>query len=116
MSVVEYNMRKRGKNWTLSEQNLVDCSKIDSGCLGGWPTNAFYYMRDEGISNGLKYSYTGKKQACQRNATRFPSVLRVPNVCEVFLNGREEQMKKILTVYGPVAGALCKSSTVSFFK
>lgn len=107
VSVVEYNMRKRGKKWTLSEQNLVDCSKLDSGCSGGWPTNAFYYIRDEGISNGSKYAYTGAIQKCQRNGTKFPSVLKVPNVCEEFLNGKEEKLKRILAASGPVAGAIC---------
>lgn len=102
-------MRKRGKNWQLSEQNLVDCSKLDFGCLGGWPTNAFYYVRDHGISNGSKYLYKGLKQECQRNGTRFPSVLKVPNVCEVYVNGREDHLKSIIANNGPIAGAICKS-------
>lgn len=99
-------MWKQGKPWNLSEQNLVDCSRLDYGCAGGWPTNAFNYIREEGISSGKIYTYKSVRQECQRNKTQYPSILKIPNVCEVFLNGREEILQRILVQYGPVAGAL----------
>ena len=100
-------MWKKNKTWSFSEQNLVDCSTRDYGCAGGWPTNAFYYIRDQGISNGSSYTYKGVKQPCMRNNTKFKSILKIPNVCEVSLNGKEDFLKKIVGKYGPVAGAIC---------
>lgn len=108
VSVVEYYMWKKNKKWSFSEQNLVDCSVRDYGCSGGWPTNALQYIRDEGISNGTTYTYKGMKQTCLRNKTNFKSILKIPNVCEVMLNGCEESLKKIIARNGPVAGAMCK--------
>lgn len=114
ISIIEYSLWKDGKKTTFSEQNLVDCSKLDYGCAGGWPTYALNYVRDEGISNGKQYSYKGVKQECQRNSTQFPAVLKIAKVCEVFLNGREDLLKTLIAQVGPVAGALSKMRLKNF--
>lgn len=73
----------------------------------GWPTTAFNYIRDNGIASATKYSYKGVKETCKRDKN-VTSVLKIPNVCEVFLNGQEDKLKNLIAQYGPVSGALCK--------
>ena len=45
----------------LSEQNLVDCATSsygNSGCNGGWYTNAWDYIKKVGIDTQTSYPYT----------------------------------------------------------
>jgi hypothetical protein len=45
ISAVEGQLAKKtGKYLSLSEQQLVDCDTFDSGCNGGNPMNAYYYV------------------------------------------------------------------------
>lgn len=114
VSLLEYRKFKAGENVSYSEQNLVDCSSLNYGCGGGWPTFALIYIRDYGISDGRKYLYKNAKQDCQRNATQYPPVMNVTDVCEVIVNGKEDLMVKLIAQYGPVSGAL--SIFLKFFQ
>lgn len=87
---------------------MFDCSTLDYGCNGGWATNAFKYIRDQGVSNGTRYKYTGVPQKCKRTVNRYKSILKVQEVCEVFLSGDENLLKSIIANYGPVSGAIGK--------
>jgi len=55
-----------GKLISLSEQELVDCSKDGtSGCSGGWPYKALYYVyKHKGLSSEAKYPYKGVAKLC----------------------------------------------------
>jgi len=63
-----WNILKKGKNLTFSEQQLVDCAgKFDNhGCNGGLPSHAFEYIRYAGgIQSEASYPYTAKDGTCK---------------------------------------------------
>lgn len=101
ISLVEYQSRKAGYNELYSEQNLIDCDNATNGCDGGWPTNSFNYIRDEGISNGSTYVYEGSSTVCQRDS--YPPIYKIDNACEVDLENSEENLRKLIASVGPVA-------------
>jgi cathepsin L len=52
-------MRKTGILPSLSEQNIVDCDKIDGGCNGGNAANVFSYVQTNGgIDTEASYPYS----------------------------------------------------------
>lgn len=52
--------KKTGKLVSLSEQNLVDCSKSfgTHGCSGAWMANAYDYVVKNGLQSSDSYPYT----------------------------------------------------------
>ena len=47
---------------SLSEQDLVDCSKVNVtyGCDGGWMGNAYDYIQTHGINGDANYPYLAR--------------------------------------------------------
>lgn len=55
-----------GKLESLSEQQLVDCSKENYGCNGGWPSKSFDYISQVGgIVSEHSYSYHAVQNPCK---------------------------------------------------
>ncbi|KAL7975745.1 hypothetical protein Chor_010742 [Crotalus horridus] len=55
------HFKKTGKLVSLSEQNLIDCSKENLGCKGGLMPEAFTYVQKEGgINSEESYPYDGQ--------------------------------------------------------
>lgn len=61
------NAIKHGIKLSLSEEELVDCSKENKGCISGYMPTAFEYVKTNGISTESSYPYTasaGKEGKC----------------------------------------------------
>jgi len=58
----------------LSEQQLVDCARIEGtvmGCQGGWPWAAAGWVKDNGgLCKQADYAYTGRDGACKTTCTK----------------------------------------------
>ena len=57
---------------SLSEQDLVSCDKVDSGCNGGLMDNAFVWIKSNGICAEAEYPYTagtGSSGTCKTTCT-----------------------------------------------
>jgi hypothetical protein len=61
---------KAGSLQSLSEQQLVDCSKNgNQGCNGGWPKVAINYFAQNGACAESAYPYTGRDGTCKKTCS-----------------------------------------------
>lgn len=50
----------------LSEQQIIECDKVDSGCNGGEVNSAFdYIIKNKGLCSEASYPYKGKEKKCK---------------------------------------------------
>ena len=77
---------KTGKLTSLSEQQLVDCSKKNSGCLGGLMDDAFeYIIARGGLASEDCYQYIGWDEKCNRNCPRITDT-NIKNCSDIPIN------------------------------
>ncbi|KAM3825202.1 cathepsin K [Vipera latastei] len=93
--------KKTGKVLNLSPQNLVDCVTSNSGCGGGYMTNAFEYVKENrGIDSDDSYPYIGQDENCMYNPTGKAAKCRgyreIPE-------GNERALKRAVARIGPVS-------------
>lgn len=71
--VMEAVAKIGGQTVSLSEQQLVDCSRPqgNQGCNGGWPSSALNYVKASGIASESQYPYTAKDGACKMQGGSF---------------------------------------------
>merc|ERR1712188_190311 len=58
-----------GNLQSLSEQQLVDCSKQNSGCNGGLMDYAFAFYEKTSVATEDSYAYTGRDGSCKSSYT-----------------------------------------------
>ncbi|XP_043273717.1 uncharacterized protein [Venturia canescens] len=94
------NAIKHGELLSLSEQELVDCDKMDSGCNGGLPDVAYRALEQLG---GLEleddYPYDGKDEKCHFNKKKA----RVQVLSGLNITSDETEMAKWLVQNGPIS-------------
>ncbi|KAK7487825.1 hypothetical protein BaRGS_00020872 [Batillaria attramentaria] len=95
--------KKTGKLVSLSEQNLVDCSKKEGnhGCQGGLMDYAFKYIQDnKGIDTEASYPYLGKNGVCNFQ----PSTVGATDTGYVDIKRySEEALQQAVATVGPIS-------------
>jgi C1A family cysteine protease len=82
---------KYGKLYSLSEQQLVDCDTVDSGCNGGLMDNAFAYVQKYGITTESAYPYTAVQGTCKSTTPVIPAGV-VKGFVDVLPSGDENAL------------------------
>merc|ERR1712228_1132272 len=62
------NFIASGKLVSLSEQQFVDCDKVDSGCQGGLMDNAFEFAEKNAICTEQSYPYQARSGSCKASS------------------------------------------------
>lgn len=84
----------------LSEQELVDCDKLDSGCSGGLPDNAYRAIEEiGGLETEKDYPYDAENENCHFDK----SLSKVQISGAVNISSDETDMKKWLVKNGPIS-------------
>lgn len=94
-------MIKSGKLISLSEQQFVDCSKMNSGCNGGLPDRAFKYAEKTQICSESDYVYTAKDGTCE---TCIGSIPKLTSYTDVPKESESELQKSVYLT--PIAVAI----------
>ncbi|XP_038191970.1 cathepsin F [Arvicola amphibius] len=93
----------RGTLLSLSEQELLDCDKVDKACLGGLPSNAYTAIKNlGGLETEDDYSYQGHVQACSFSARKAKVYIND----SVELSKNENKMAAWLAQKGPISVAI----------
>ncbi|XP_041962384.1 cathepsin K-like isoform X1 [Alosa sapidissima] len=110
---LEGQLKKKGKNLVdLSPQNLVDCVGKNQGCCGGYMTNAFNYVRNNGLASDNAYPYTNMAGKCMYNNSMKVATCKGYKSID---NGDEAAMAAAVAQNGPVAVALDASQPTFLF-
>jgi cathepsin F len=88
---------------SLSEQELVDCDKVDLGCNGGLPSQAYeQIIKIGGLETEDEYPYEGKNDKCEFDKTE----VKVKINGAVNISSNEDEMKAWLWKNGPISSGL----------
>lgn len=93
---------KYGSNISFSEQQLIDCDENNLKCEGGNMRKAFLYLQEHGLMKSEDYPFINGEGECNYNENK--TVIKVTEFS--FIPKDEEEMKKALYKYGPLAGAV----------
>ena len=93
---------KYNESITFSEQQLIDCDEKNLKCSGGNMRKAFLYLQDHGLMRSEDYPFINGEGECKYDENK--TVIKVKEFS--FVPKDEEEMKKALYKYGPLAGAV----------
>ncbi|XP_056643031.1 procathepsin L-like [Diorhabda sublineata] len=96
---------KNGKQQSLSEQQLVDCSTKNGGCDGGWMDWAFDYVKEHGICSEDSYAYLGVDSGCKTSCDTVLSTISG----YVDVDANEKSLQEAVGTVGPVSIAVSAS-------
>jgi cathepsin L len=100
----------KGKLYSYSEQNLVDCVTGCDGCNGGLMTEAYDYViknQDGKFMSEKDYPYKAKDQKCKFDASKaIGKITKYINV----QSGSEKDLATKVSKYGPAAIAIDASN------
>jgi len=88
---------------SLSEQQLVDCSKQNSGCNGGLMDYAFEFWEGVNIATEASYPYTAKDGSCK---TSFTTAIPKGGITGYKDISSETDLLDAVTNVGPVSVAI----------
>ncbi|XP_046455089.1 ervatamin-B-like [Daphnia pulex] len=97
-AVVEFGKCKKagGTARDLSEQQLVDCSRVN-GCSGGWEHEAWKYLSaNGGQATESSYAYTAKNGTCRFSTSTMSIGAKVSSSAYVEWVGTVDKMKTVL--------------------
>lgn len=57
---------KYNRVFSLSEQEIMDCSPYANGCIGGNPADVFLYASQNGLAESSRYPYIEKVGICRK--------------------------------------------------
>jgi len=96
-----WNFLKNGQLVSLSEQQLVDCSKdVCYGCQGGWPYKALEYAEKNGVCGETAYPYTARDGQCKDS--QCTPVIK-PGAITSYTNVTDEDAMLEALAKGPVS-------------
>jgi len=98
--------KKTGKLPSLSEQNLVDCSRKfgNEGCNGGLMDQAFSYIKsNNGIDTEASYPYQARNGKCRFNAS---NVAATDTGFVDVKTGDESALESAIATIGPISVAI----------
>ncbi|XP_064644907.1 procathepsin L-like [Lineus longissimus] len=101
------NFKKTKTLVSLSEQNLMDCSKKEGnkGCQGGLMDNAFQYViKNNGIDTEASYPYTAKNgRKCKYSSDNLGATISsFTDITE----GSESDLQSAVATIGPISVAI----------
>lgn len=108
-----YNIIKKPETpRKFSEQQLIDCSKRNWGCKGGWPKMAYSYMiQISGMADLSDYPFEGKQGQCRISGKKITKKFDRWYLVESTV----EDLKNAL-VKQPVAAALSVNQNFAVYK
>ncbi|PNI93553.1 CTSF isoform 1 [Pan troglodytes] len=93
----------QGTLLSLSEQELLDCDKMDKACMGGLPSNAYSAIKNlGGLETEDDYSYQGHMQSCNFSAEKAKVYIND----SVVLSQNEQKLAAWLAKRGPISVAI----------